>query len=1044
MKRTQKMFALLLGMIMMIGMLPSAGASMFWCPDEGLSHSWGPAEYWDGTCSWGIRYCTRCGAGEDVPPQHKWVNQTVEQPGCEEPGWKESFCSKCGDEKGDGQEIPALGHKWGSWYWVHGTPSCLEGGWQVRDCQRCGVQEDRYLEAGNHQWGEWKIEWEATCMEKGMLYSKCCVCGETKYQYYDPIDHVYGDWRVIEEPQVGIPGTERRACIYGCGTHEDREIPPLVEMEIPQMWCTIGLVEDPANGTHFVPGETAVFSIAYENPSDYDVINAIIYGAVQDTPAHNAGNTLASNRAFDGADMAAHGYGSFTLSYTVTEEDAARGAIYAEAGFWADLPSGIPAYEYITQPMLTVPCGEGELPEDDDVLMEVPGIAVIKSLHNTPANGAFYVPGEWIHFHIKVDNHSDADVTDIFVTDPLVDQTFEYALIPANDFAATVVSYQVTEQDAAIGSVENYAQVRIYTAEGYYNLTSNTVTVPCGNGDSNAVILDKVDMRSPANGEYYVPGETIQYGLTVRSTEDNPLQNIIIYDPLKGGNQVVFGPADAWVLGYAFEYTVTEADAQRGCIENIGYATFTYQNTGKEDIVYSNPLTLPCGFPEGENPFGTFDSVAVIKTEESLPLNGQFYTEGEVIHYTITYTNDGELPLTDVEIWDVMNPLTPVASAEMLNPGESRVCYYQHTVTAADVAAGSVMNVAHASYPVSNAAGFATSVSNAVISKTSAYNWVWCTPLFPDSGEDPEYDPGTGWLPGDDSVPEEYTPPFGSIDADTLHNGDSYCVRTITGRDNASVSYETAFCAAHSPIQSSVRMMSQAAATPETQLQAAAYAAALWRTEMQKLYQEIYEAADPTAKMVVMTEYVRFLTVVANYEALLNVLYPDQPALAAQKMAAMWENKCIDLCYDTHASAAERKDSLLAVTPAVGAAAGNCTCEVTFQEAGKKTEKQSYCPVHAFPFGMIDVLLQGKDTAESWTMVRQIWGVELTSAYNRLCAAMGDNKPLAMAEYNALTQWMMAREASLIALYPDNPEIAAQLMVKTIMDRVNALCQMVD
>ena len=54
---------------------------------------------------------------------------------------------------------------------------------------------------------------------------------------------------------------------------------------------------------------------------------------------------------------------------------------------------------------------------------------------------------------------------------------------------------------------------------------------------------------------------------------------------------------------------------------------------------------------------------------------------------------------------------------------------------------------------------------------------------------------------------------------------------------------------------------------------------------------------------------------------------------------------------------------------------------------------------------------------------------------------MGDNKLLAMTEYNALTQWMMAREASLMALYPENPEIVAQTMVKIIIDRVNALCQ---
>jgi len=180
---------------------------------------------------------------------------------------------------------------------------------------------------------------------------------------------------------------------------------------------------------------------------------------------------------------------------------------------------------------------------------------------------------------------------------------------------------------------------------------------------------------------------------------------------------------------------------------------------------------------------------------------------------------------------------------------------------------------------------------------------------------------------------------------------------------------------------------------------------------------------------------------VANYEAMLKILYPDQPALVALKVAEIWENKCVDLCYDAHATAAERKDSLLAVMPAVGASAAECTCVTTAEANGQKTDVQSYCPVHSFPFSMIDALLHGNDTAEAWTMVRQIWGVELTSAYNKVYAAMGDNKLLAMAEYNALTQWMMAREAFLIAQYPENPEIVVQIMVKTIMERVHDLCQ---
>ena len=76
-------------------------------------------------------------------------------------------------------------------------------------------------------------------------------------------------------------------------------------------------------------------------------------------------------------------------------------------------------------------------------------------------------------------------------------------------------------------------------------------------------------------------------------------------------------------------------------------------------------------------------------------------------------------------------------------------------------------------------------------------------------------------------------------------------------------------------------------------------------------------------------------------------------------------------------------------------------------------------------------------------MLRQIWTVELTKAYNELYNRLGADSALAMAECQALNQWLPLREASLMALYPEHPEVVAQIMMKTVMDRVNDLCHLV-
>ena len=691
-----------------------------------------------------------------------------------------------------------------------------------------------------------------------------------------------------------------------------------------------------------------------------------------------------------------------------------------------------------------VPCGMGD---------GTPSVYYIKTVANAPANSQFFTEGETIKYRLSFGNNTKKDIYNITLNDPMANArsvAFARRLKP-NEFLMGEFEYVVTAADVAAGEIVNTATSTWATkAEGALNTTSsNTVVTPTGDenalmpGDpvANGVNFIKQIVNTPANGLYFVPGEVIEFVVTVQNNSAKTLGVVVLTDPLSADffHELLDIPGGA-MDSRPLSYTVTELDAEIGCVINYAYAVVYVD--GKPMSLTSNSVTAPCGFPDKDgdgqpdDPYGIHAALEIVKSVESLPLNGSYYQEGETISYKITYTNIGEMPLTDVMIYDALGGMSEIATAETLTPGESRVCWFNHTVTADDVAHGHISNTAVGQFELG---GYLNTVnSNTVVVDTDGKKDVWTGyPFWP--GDDPDYDPGTGLIP--DPTPEDKTPPFGGIDADQLHSGAASCVRTITDRDNVSINYELSFCANHADTQASVLAMMQVAVTPEMQLQTASYAVALWRAEVDALYQEIFTAADPMAKATVMTEYILFLTEVANYEALLKTLHPDQPALAAKKIAAMWEDKCLTLCYEMHTTAAQRKDSLLSVTPATAASASECACATTDEVNGKKAYTQSYCPVHGFPFGMIDMLLQGQDTAEAWTMVRQIWSVELTNAYNKAAAKLGVNSALAMAEYNALTQWMMAREASLIALYPENPEVVAQTMVKLIMDRVNDLCQ---
>jgi len=388
---------------------PCVAGSKQWIRPQGSNCQ----EYgvWEITC----KYCGEWLSGGEEPGPHKWATYTHEQPTCENPGWKETLCSVCGDEKGDAQEIPALGHNWGEWHWAHKQPSCNTGAWQVRECKRCGRMEDRWVEGGNHNWGEWKVYEAPTCLEKGIEHRLCSICGEYWTRELEALGHEMGEWTIIKQPAAGENGLKERKCVR-CEYTEQEEI-PYTGGEIEYAFASLSKREafSPANGEFYILGETVLYSVVFTVPEGLTLFDVEITDPIK-------GNN----------------------------EDAVL-----------------------------------------DIIPEADG-------------------GEYTYS----------------------------------------VSHTVTETDIENGFVSNIAAAYFFDPEGdaWVSVSSNEVTVLTGKDDNSAVILEKIDMRGPANGEYYVPGEAIKYGLTVRSDEDNPLENIVIYDPLKGGDQIVFGPADAWCL----------------------------------------------------------------------------------------------------------------------------------------------------------------------------------------------------------------------------------------------------------------------------------------------------------------------------------------------------------------------------------------------------------------------------------------------------------------------------------------------------------------
>lgn len=219
--KLRKLFAWLMTLVMLLGMVPAGHAEVIAC-----DHNW--AWRWpDGkptNCQdwkWSEEYCTLCGEGngrfeqcgpcqpgekhwvtpqptncyesgtweiackfcgewldgQEVPGQHSWHEEIIEEPWCDVGGMKAITCSVCGQWQNNGTPLAPLGHDWGDWYWVDGTPSCIEGAWQNRNCKRCGQMEDRWIQGGSHDMSSWYRSGIPTCTKEGLMRRNCSICG---------------------------------------------------------------------------------------------------------------------------------------------------------------------------------------------------------------------------------------------------------------------------------------------------------------------------------------------------------------------------------------------------------------------------------------------------------------------------------------------------------------------------------------------------------------------------------------------------------------------------------------------------------------------------------------------------------------------------------------------------------------------------------------------------------------------------------------------------------------------------------------------------
>ena len=279
--------------------------------------------------------------------------------------------------------------------------------------------------------------------------------------------------------------------------------------------------------------------------------------------------------------------------------------------------------------------------------------------------------GDKVTYTVKITNSGNVTVKDIELEDTLVSlKEKAFTLAPGAEKEITY-TYTVTQADVDAGKINNTVTATGKDPKDNDVPNSANATVKTVAAEPELT----VEKTAEPNSNVKV-GDEITYTVVVTNTGNVTVKAISIDDTLVQVNEAEFTLAPEESKTITYNYTVTQADVDAGKIDNT--ATATGKDPKNEDVTAEDSVEVKA---EKAAPELTVKKTA--DPDRDVKLN-------DVITYTVTVKNTGNVTIKDIEIDDTLvdvnvDPFT-------LAPNETKEITYTYTVTQADVDAGKVHN----------------------------------------------------------------------------------------------------------------------------------------------------------------------------------------------------------------------------------------------------------------------------------------------------------------------------------------------------------------
>lgn len=329
-------------------------------------------------------------------------------------------------------------------------------------------------------------------------------------------------------------------------------------------------------------------------------------------------------------------------------------------------------------------------------LVKTPSIKIEKTADPTHIAPIDAVAGKEISYSFKITNTGNVNLGDIAIEDSMKDlgtvSPAKKSLVPGESTTARA-THRVTPDDIEAGTVTNTAKATGSAGGAVIKSSEATATTSIEKAVSRMSFEKTVD-RKQLSGNEAKAGTTLTYSFKISNDGNIPINGVSIDDGLHGLSSISIDwhghdgtiPAGSSVTGTA-TYRVTQEDVDAGKVDNSATASGTDAHGGK----LSKTSTVSTKIERT----GKLETVKSVDTKS---LTGDRAKAGTALTYTVTVRNTGNVTLRNVTCDDSMKEIGRIAlDRTELSPGAVASGTATHTVTQADVDAGTVVNSASSS-----------------------------------------------------------------------------------------------------------------------------------------------------------------------------------------------------------------------------------------------------------------------------------------------------------------------------------------------------------